>query len=66
MDRQHLFEFLNRLTISALMTILTILINDNEVAVFGQNKLGETMFLMFFSSKASNRCWVLVVYDTSH
>jgi len=31
-----------------------------------KNTLGEMTFLMFFSSKASNRCWVLAVYDTPH
>jgi hypothetical protein len=36
MDRQRLFEFLNRLTISELMTMLAILIKSNEVGVFGQ------------------------------
>jgi hypothetical protein len=36
MDRQRLFEFINRLTISELMTMLAILMNSNEVDVFGQ------------------------------
>ena len=37
MGRQRLFEFLNRQTISELMKMLAILIDNNEVDVFGQN-----------------------------
>jgi len=66
MDKQRLFKFLKRLNISELMTMLAIRINNNEVDVFGQSTLGEMMFRMFFSSKASSRCWVLALYDTPH
>jgi hypothetical protein len=61
MDRQRLFEFLNKQHISGLMTMLAILISNNK-DVFGKNIVGEIMYLMFFSS-ASNRCLVLAVYD---
>jgi hypothetical protein len=59
MDRQRLFEFLKRLNISELMTMLAILLNNNEADAFGQNILGEMMFRMFLSRNASSYCWVL-------
>ena len=31
---------------------------------FVKNTLGAMMFRMFFSSKGSNRCWLLALYDT--
>jgi len=36
MDRQRILEFLKRINISELMTMLAILLNNNEADVFGQ------------------------------
>ena len=66
MDRLRLFELLNRINISELMTMLAILINNNEVEICGQKhiKRNNVPGVLF---RQGNQAWFLqCMYGTPH